>query len=180
MVALIAVAARGQTVERKLDVLIVYGDGFAFGVKEPAGWHADTADVARKYNSNVVYLPALHGTDGVSALIHVRVNRKQDENTAEDMNSDVEQYKKDYPGCQFKELDISHPEYRTFAKLFFVPTRFYEYVAYLNPGAGIQSIFSVALSTNRGSPASREELDAYQTVLRSIRWLSAGAKTPAQ
>jgi len=155
---------------QKLNSLIVYGDGFAFGVKGPDGWHGDTDTIAAQYHVNVVFqspdeLPKYNVT------IRVLVSKKADENTIEDLNYDMDGYKRRIPNVQFRDLNLAHAEYRTFAKIAFVPNQFYEYVAYLNPGQGRRFILSVAMS-KRGEPATESELKAYETVLKSIAWLS--------
>jgi len=153
----------------KLNSLIVYGEGFAFGVKEPDGWHGDTDAIARKYHVNVAFSPI--GGSGVDDVtIRVRVNKKVDENTLEDLNYDLDGYKKDFPKAQFQDLNIAHEEYKTFTKLVFVSNKFYEYIAYLNPGPGRPFIFSVAMSTQK-TPATDDELKAYESVLKSLVWL---------
>jgi hypothetical protein len=153
----------------KRNRLIVYGDRFAFGVKEPDGWHGDTDAIARKYHVNVVFSPA--GGSGINEVtVRVRVNRKVDENTVEDLNYDMDGYRKDFPTAQFQDLNVAHAEYKTFAKLVFVPKQFYEYVAYLNPGPGPPFILSVAMSTYK-TPATGDELNAYESILKSLVWL---------
>jgi hypothetical protein len=58
---------------------------------------------------------------------------------------------------------MAHAEYKTFAKLVFVPKRFYKYVAYLNPSPQSRFTFSVAMSKMR-APATDAELKAYEGV----------------
>ncbi|MGH9562761.1 MAG: hypothetical protein ACRD3S_15020, partial [Terracidiphilus sp.] len=149
---------------------LVYGEGFAFGVKEPDGWHGDTGQVATRYGVNVVFQSPNEPPES-DVTIRVRVNKKVDENTIEDLNYDMDGYKREFPGVQFGELNVAHAEYKTFAKVVFVQNRFYEYVAYLNPGPGKRFVVSVAMS-KKGSPANVSELKAYETVVRSIAWLS--------
>jgi hypothetical protein len=160
----------------KLNSLIVYGDGFAFGVKEPDGWRGDTDAIASKFHVNVVFSP-VDKSGSPDVTIRVRASKKVDENTIEDLNYDMDSYKKDFPNAQFQDLNVAHGEYKTFSKLVFVPDKFYEYVAYLNPGRGRPFILSVAMSTHK-RPASQEELKAYEDILKSLAWLSApGFKT---
>jgi hypothetical protein len=102
----------------------------------------------------------------------VRINGKQDENTIEDLNYDMQAYKQDFPTAQFSELNLAHAEYKTFARTVFVPGQFYEYVAYLNPGPGKRFIFSVAMS-KKNEPATDSELRAYEEVLKSLTWLTS-------
>lgn len=154
----------------KLNNLIVSGEGFAFGVREPVGWHGDTGAIASQYHVNVVFSPAGELGDSV-ATIRVRVNKKVDENTIEDLNYDLDGYRKEFPTAQFQDLNVAHAEFKTFSKLVFIPDKFYEYIAYLNPGDGRRFIFSVAMSTGK-RPASEEELKAFEGVLSSLKWLS--------
>jgi hypothetical protein len=155
----------------KLNNLIVYGKGFAFGVKEPDGWQGDTDKVASRYQVNVVFLPPSESQHN-DVTIRVRVNEKEDENTIEDLNYDMNQYKRDFPMAQFADLNITHSEYKTFARTVFVPGKFYEYVAYLNPGPGKKFIFSVAMS-KKNEPATEAEMMAYKSVLGSVVWLTS-------
>jgi len=169
LILLVAAVASAQS-SQELNNLLVYGKGFAFGVKEPDGWHGDTDKIAAQYHVNVVFQsPSEPPKDEVT--IRVRVNKKVDENTIEDLNYDMEGYKRQFPKVQFSDLNLAHSEYKTFAKVFFIPNQFYEYVAYLNPGPGKRFILSVAMS-KKGGPATVDELKAYETVLRSITWLS--------
>ena len=40
--------------KKNLDRLLVYGEGFIFGIKEPKGWQADTAN-ASSVNANILF-----------------------------------------------------------------------------------------------------------------------------
>jgi hypothetical protein len=174
LAVLVGIYASAQS-PKKLNNLIVYGDGFAFGVKEPDGWHGDTGKIASKFQVNLVFLPPQESKrNGVT--IRVRVNGKQDENTIEDLNYDMQGYKKEFPEAQFADLQIVHAEYKTFARTVFMPGKFYEYVAYLNPGPGKRFIFSVAMS-KENEPASEQELRAFETVLNSVLWLPSTIQT---
>jgi hypothetical protein len=170
-VALLAgVSGKAQT-PPKLNNLIIYGDGFAFGVKEPDGWHGDTDKIASKYHVNVVFMPPEESVKS-DVTVRVRVNRKVDENTIEDLNYDMKGYKKEFPAAQFSDLNLAHAEYKTFSRTVFVPNQFYEYVAYVNPGPGKPYVFSVAMS-KKSDPATEAEIKAYEAVLKSLVWLSS-------
>jgi hypothetical protein len=155
----------------KLNNLLIYGNGYMFGVKEPDGWHGDTDQIASKYQVNVVFLPPKESRKN-DVTIRVRVNHKTDENTIEDLEYDMQGYRKEYPAVQFSDLKISHDKYKTFARTAYIPKSFYEYVAYLNPGTGNPYIFSVAMS-KRDEPATEAELKAFESILKSLVWLSA-------
>ena len=150
-----------------MDSLLVYGEGFAFGVKEPAGWRSDTEAEAAKLHANIVFFPSA-GPKAGEVSIRVRVNAKVDEDTIKDLQADMEGYRKEYPKIQFEEIPFKHAEYATFAKLFVQPGELYEYTAYLNPGPRYPFNLSVALSKEK-SAATADELAAYETVLKSLK-----------
>jgi len=177
----VSLVASAQTTSpastNKTNRLIVYGEGFAFGVKEPDHWRADTGKLADKYQANIAFAPDGDANDNVT--LRVRVNSKVDENTVEDLNYDMAGYKKEYPKARFNDLSVRHSEYKTFAKLVFVPDEFYEYVAYVNPGAMSKFTLSVGMS-KKSKPATPDELKAFATVLESLVWLPAGTATKAK
>lgn len=140
-------------------------------MKEPTGWQGDTGAVADRYHVNIVFQPASAESQKDDVTIRVRVGGKQDENTVEDLKYDLAGYKRQFPGAQFSPLTVEHPDYRTFASLVYVPKKFYEYVAYLNPGPGTKFILSVAMS-KKESPADPAELQAFEAILKSLVWLS--------
>jgi len=156
--------------QEKMDRLIVYGNGFMFGVKEPEGWQGDT-ERASSFQMNILIYPRelrppdrLPDLDGV---IRLRVNRKADENTGQDLAADMAGYSRRFSKVQFTDVEVSHPLYKCFSKLFSVEGQFHEYVVYVNPGEQFWYMFSVALSTGK-KPASDAELDTLRMVTTSL------------
>jgi hypothetical protein len=174
LLALPALPSLAQEKPQK-DVLLISGDGFAFAVKEPPGWRGDTEAGAAKYQSNVVFFPNAAESKAADVTIRVRLNDKADENTAADLQADMDGYRKQYPRVQFGEVATRHADYATFAKLFFQPGSFYEYTAYLNPGPKHPFTLSVVMSKAK-SAATPAELATYETVLKSLKVLDT--KTP--
>jgi len=123
-----------------LDSLIVYGEGFAFGVKEPQGWVGDTQN-SRQFGANIIFYQKSETVENAKTLIRILVAKKADENTKADLEYSMESYKSKYKDIKFKDIDVSHPTYKTFPKLFFMPDTFFEYVVYINPGEGIPQFF---------------------------------------
>lgn len=155
--------------QQKSDQLLVYGNDFLFSVKEPKGWAGDTTN-ADKFEANVVFHEANQPLDSYAGLIRIRLNPKEDENTSIDMEDDMNDYKQRFPGVQFKELTVKHPNYVCIAKAFYIPGDFYEYVAYVNPGPKKQILFSASMNTGK-SVASPKELAAYRTAIESLTLL---------
>jgi hypothetical protein len=150
-----------------LNSLIVYGDGFTFGIKEPIGWKGDIANAA-KYKSNIVfYLNESELANG-GALIQAYAFSKHDENTIEDLNHDVSSYRKDYPKLKEQNLKTHHKYYKTFSKLVYLDTEFFQYITYINPGKDFHNGISVAMNIIK-RPATNKELTAYKYVVSSLK-----------
>lgn len=162
-------AGDAPRVEKKLDSLLVYGQGFGFSVKEPEGWRGDTVN-AEHFSANIIFYPASQPPDKAQTIIRVLVTDKTDENINEDLAHDMSEYRAKHPDIVFKDLTISHPKYRVFPKLFMVPGNFYEYVAYVNPGPASKLMFSVSMNKQK-KEASELELDVYQKIIASLQML---------
>lgn len=155
--------------QQKLDQLLVYGDDFIFGIKEPSGWKGDIAG-AGNFQSNVILHETGQPLESFQGLIRIRVNHKVDENIRADLEEDMRGYRAQYSKIQFKDLTVRNPRYACLAKVFYVPGEFYEYVAYVNPGAGKPFLFSVAMNKQK-SEASAKELEAYRSAVESLMLL---------
>jgi len=155
--------------EGPADRLLIYGDGFAFGVREPSGWQGSTAEATR-LSSNVVFYRRGENADAAVALLRVRVNDKTDEDLAADLQADMDLYRKQYPRIEFRDLAVVHPSYRVAAKLFLLPGQWYEYVAYVNPGPGRPWIFGASMNKQHAE-ATTEELAAFRKVVASLELL---------
>jgi len=151
--------------------LIIYGKGFSFSTSEPEGWDADTDKAARDYSVNAVFFPRAKESRSAHVNIRIRVNRKTTEDPAEDMATDVAEYKAKYPKVRFEDLNLSHDKYKTSAKAFIEPDAYYEYVVYLNPGANTHISFSFAMSKEKKA-ATKEEMEAFEHVLKSFTFLT--------
>jgi len=155
--------------EKKRNALIVYGQGFAFSVKEPSGWVGD-AENAEKYSANIIFHPASQKHETMQTIVRISIIEKVDEDTQDDLSQDMKGYQAQYPHIKFKKLSVTHPTYRVFPKLFTVPGQFYEYVAYVNPGPPRKPIFSTSMNKQKVE-ATPSEPDAYQKIVASLQLL---------
>lgn len=161
----------------KADALMVYGDRFIFGVQEPENWTGDTENAARLH-VNVLFYPKGQAWNSQGPVIRVRLNKKADERTEDDLAFDMTGYRKKFPNIQFADIEVAHATYRCFPKLFFVEGDFYEYVTYVNPGEAYWYSFSVALSSQK-KPAGEEALAAYRKVIASLLAISGASPAAA-
>ncbi len=162
--------------ERTAGPLVVYGDDFMFVVKEPKGWQGDI-DNAPKLSAGVVLYREQETFEKNSALIVVRMARKVDENTAEDLAHEMREFRKLYPDAEFGDLRVKHPSYASFSKVFAIPKSRYEYVCFLNPGKEVPYLFSIAMNTGKRK-ASKEELQTFRDVVRSLEFIPQDGVEP--
>ena len=168
MLSLVLIGVAAQAAD-KPDSLLIHGDNFTISAKEPQGWKGDSANAVFS-RVNLVFYRTSENIQNTKTLIRVLVTKKTDENTAEDLNYDMEGYRKQYPGIQFKDVRVKHPEYRAYAKLFYIENGFHEYVTYLNPGKKYPYLIAVSMTIQK-TKASKEDLQAYSFVVKSVKAL---------
>ncbi len=156
--------------------LVVYGDDIMFAIKEPEGWTADIEN-APKLSAGVVLYREGETFEKHGVLIAIRVAKKVDENTADDLAHDMGEFRSLYPDVEFKDLKIPHPSYKALAKLFAIPKSRYDYVAYVNPGVGTSYLFSVSMYTGK-KQAGTKELKVYRDVVKSLEFIPQDAAAP--
>ena len=157
--------------KQPMDTVLVFGDGFVFSLKEPEGWSCICDERAAQYEVNAALFPAAAQSRAHHVMIRIRVNKKSDEDTAQDLKSDMEQYKHNYPEVEFVAFDVAHPEYKTHAKLFRHPDGFQDYVAFVNSGPETWFTLSVSM-TKEKVPATAGELAAFTKVLQSLHMIT--------
>lgn len=101
---------------KEMTSLMVYGNDFSFGIKEPDGWIGDIEN-APKYHSNIIFYKSKEELENGGALVQVRVFTKQDENTIDDLEYDLNGYRKDYLELEEENLSIKHENYQCYSKI---------------------------------------------------------------
>ena len=172
---LFALAAPARA-ERQADRVIVHGDGFTFGVKEPTAWRADLGHAPR-FGAHVLFYQTKHALRGGATLIMVRLSTSAANDAAQDLQSDMDDYRRRFGGVAFRDLEVSHPAYACVAKEFAVESLFHEYLTYVSPAPGRTERFAAALNTE--AAASPAELEAYRAIVGSLVLLEA-ASEPAR
>src|SRR5207244_12769451 len=157
---LLALAAPARA-ERQADRVIVHGDGFTFGVKEPTAWRADLGHAPR-FGAHVLFYQTKHALRGGATLIMVRLSTSAANDAAQDLQSDMDDYRRRFGGVAFRDLAVSHPEYACVAKEFAVESLFHEYLTYVSPGRGRAGRLEAALHTGGAPRVAAPE--AYHTL----------------
>jgi len=152
--------------------LLVYGEGFAFTVVEPVKWKGDIKSAAQR-GANIIFYPQGESPSATgTVVIRIGVFDKTDEDTSKDLDADMNQYRSKYPKVAFKNIDGIKTQYKAWPRLFYLPNTFYEYVTYLNPGPEHRKLISISMNKS-GTPATADELHAYQAVIQSFALISA-------
>ena len=153
--------------EPKPHVLDVYGDGFAFEVREPPGWFVDST-IAGEFGASVILYPAARDPYSPGTpVIRVVVAKKINKDTGADLKRTMDYYRSRHQNIEFRDSAISHPRYRATAILFCLPGKFCEYVTYLDPGRASSFLLSVTLTQPKHA-ATSIELAAYKRVIASV------------
>ncbi|HEY0553530.1 MAG TPA: hypothetical protein VGG20_04645 [Thermoanaerobaculia bacterium] len=151
--------------EAKDNLVTVTTKDYVLTAHTPEGWTGDT-EGAKQYQGVVIFAPKAAGPDGVKVL--VSVHHKSDENTELRLQGEISQYRKRYPHLVLTDLDVKHPQYATFGKLFSQPDDFYQYISFLNPGTVYPYTLYVAMLKQK-TPATPEDLAAYRDILQSLK-----------
>ncbi len=149
--------------------IAITGNGFIFTLKAPAGWVCNTK-LATEYKANAILYANEDSIKGGGALIQLSVFYKQDEFTDKDLEENINSYKEAYSNLQESNIDITHPKYRIYGKLEYVPGDFYQYIVYLNPGYNYKYGLAAAMNVYK-RPATSEELQTFKEIVSSLLML---------
>jgi hypothetical protein len=153
-----------------LKDMIVYGQGFAFSVREPDGWvgHAP-ADVGA---GSVSFYRASEDAKTATTIIWIQVMDDDGPDVAGDLTADMDHWKAKYPDMAFEDLVAPSPQYKTFSKLYIVSGEDPSYVSYVDPGSATKLYYIVSMQPLKRR-ATADELAAFDEVVASLRWVAA-------
>jgi hypothetical protein len=162
-----AAAAAAPAPAADPSYLTVREKDYVLTVHRPAGWQED-AEGATKYRGKFLFRPqAEAGKADSGAVLLVSTYHKVDENVSLRLQSDTDSFRKQFPNLEQGTVDVKHPKYATYARVFSQPDGFYQYVAYLNPGGSQPYAVYVALGREKGA-ATPAELAAYKQLVESL------------
>lgn len=159
--------------EMKPDVVTVTTKDYTFTAQTPAGWMGDT-EGAKKYQGSILFTQKPEAATPGGGQVLVGVYHKFDENVGLRLETDTQNYRKQYPKLELGELDAKHPQYATFPRTFSQAGEFYQYVTYLNPGSLYPYALFVAMY--KKAPATPAELAAYKEIVQSLRMTPPSSK----
>lgn len=142
-------------------------DEFSFSFEKPNEWVLDSINTAQYLAHSAIY-KSKKDYDNGGSLIQIFAFKKQDENTIEDLNYDINSYKEKYVNLKQKDLNINHTSYAIFSKEVYVNSEFHQYIVYLNPGKEFKFGVSVALNINN-TELSNEDLEIFKNIVKSVK-----------
>jgi hypothetical protein len=151
--------------EMKPDVMTVTTKDYTFTVQTPEGWTGDI-EGAKKYQGSVLFTQKAEAATPGGGQVLVGAYHKFDENVGLRLETDTQNYRRQYPKLELGELDAKHPRYATFQRTFSQAGEFYQYVTYLNPGSLYP--YSLFVAMYKKSPATPAELAAYKVIVQSL------------
>jgi len=153
-----------------LKDMIVYGDGFAFSVREPDGWigHAPT-DIGV---GNASFYRSTENAKTATTIIWVQVMDYDGPDVAGDLTADVDRFKTKYPNSTFEDLTAASPRYKTFGKLYLTAGEDPSYAVYVDPGPATKLYFIVTMQPLKRQ-ATPDEIAAFDEVVASLMLMTA-------
>jgi hypothetical protein len=169
-----ATKAEATKEETKPGVMTVTTKDYTFTVHTPEGWTGDTEN-AKKYQGSIYFSQKSEAATPGGAKVLVGIYHKFDENVGLRLETEIQNYRKEYPKLELGELNIKHPRYDTFQKVLSQSGDFYQYVTYLNPGNLYSYSLFVAMSKKK-TPATPAELAAYKDIVQSLQMTPPSSK----
>ena len=156
--------------QKDMDAIIVYGDGWAFAIREPKGWNVDIKSGSQD-GLNAVVLPkgAVYGR--ADNWINAIVITKAGEDLSKDLSADMSSYSKRFPGLKFEDYKPKTANYPSIGKIYVHPSGIREYLVYLNPDKNAK-VFVLFTLVTQGKDF-RNILSTYEDLTNSFRWLGS-------
>ncbi|CAM1344857.1 hypothetical protein [Tenacibaculum amylolyticum] len=144
-------------------------EGFSYSFTKPQNWVLDSTNAANYLAHSAIFKSKVDYDNG-GLIIQLLAYKKQDENTNEDLDYDVNSYKNRYKNLKEKEFKINHPNYRTYSTELYVEGNFYQYIVYINPGKEYKFGVSAALNINKNE-LDQKDLETFKEIIKSIQVL---------
>ncbi|HEY7993217.1 MAG TPA: hypothetical protein VID24_03320 [Candidatus Eremiobacteraceae bacterium] len=153
-----------------LKNMMVYGDGFAFFVREPDGWvgHAPS-DVGL---GNASFYSSTENAKTATTIISVQIMDYDGPDVEGDLTADMARWRAKYSTSTFEDLTATNPRYKTFGKLYLTPGEDPSYAVYVDPGPATKLYFIVSMEPPKRR-ATPDELAALDEVVTSLQLLTA-------
>jgi hypothetical protein len=163
----------GRTQDRNKDALLIYGQGWMFGVIEPKGWRCHTKD-AYKYTMNAYFCLGKKNIDNSPAIMHISVYDKGGRTMEENLAIDIKNYKKHHKKVELSEFLISGLTEEFASRILIYDEKTTDYVCFLDPDKN-SPLYLVFVLHGPNDVSPKYEMD-FLSLIGSLHWLGGDAK----
>jgi hypothetical protein len=157
----------------QMDQLLIYGDGWAFNVKEPTGWRCHTED-AYRYRMNAYFCLGKKNIKKSPAIMHISVHSKGGDSIQQSISFDIEDYQKHSKTLDLQEFLIEGSDHELVSKKYVIDNKTADYVCFLDPGKDSPLYLVFVLHGPKGESAKYET--DFVSLVNSLRWMVGGSK----
>ena len=151
--------------------MIVYGDGFSFGIEEPKGWVADTTSGSDQGANVVLYEKGQTWADA-PVVMYVNVAKDEKAGVAGLISNDSKRFRKRCPSIKISPIEIEGKKGKVESKIFDCPTENYEVVSYLD----VKDAICIMVMSGRNGDAVQEKLPAFKEFVKTFFWFTSNVK----
>jgi hypothetical protein len=157
----------------QMDQLLIYGDGWAFNVKEPTGWRCHTED-AYRYQVNAYFCLGKKTFSKSPVVMHISVNSKRGEILQQKMDYDIAYYRKHHKKIELQEFPMSELAYEALSKKYTYDEKTIDYVCFLDPDKD-SPLYLVFVLNGPKEESPKYEKD-FLSLIGSFFWLGGNVK----
>ena len=141
---------------------------YMYVVKPPAGWVGDMKN-ASEYQCDILIYPQSGKVTQDTPIVTIALwPKEQSVSVATELHNDMARWSKRYPNTSFQDFAVARKGFQSYAKIYFVPGVYTDYVAYLDPGAQLPYYFIVSLQPGHRPKADDFELGALTAIVKSL------------
>ena len=155
------------------NALLIYGQGWMFGVIEPKGWLCHTED-AYRYQVNAYFCIGKKNYKKSPAIMHISVYDKGGDSIQQSISFDIENYKKHSKTLDLQEFLIEGSNYELVSKKYVIDDKTADYVCFLDPGKD-SPLYLIFVLHGPKEESAKYETD-FVSLVKSLRWMGGGSK----
>lgn len=150
------------------DALIIYGQGWMFGVVEPKGWRCHTED-AHQHHMNAYFCLGKKKIDNSPAIMHISVYSKGGDTVQQSLAHDIENYKKHSKTLELQDFQLE-ANWEIASAKYIIDDKTTDYVCFVDPGKNSQ--FYLVLVLHGAKEESPKYESDFLSLIKSLHWMS--------
>lgn len=173
LAAALVLMAMVPTHAQDKDALLIFGQGWMFGVMEPKGWLCHTED-AYRHHVNAYFCIGKKSFKKSPAIMHISVYGKGGNSIQQSISFDIENYKKHSKTLDLQEFLIEGSNYELVSKKYIIDDKKADYVCFLDPGKD-SPLYLIFVLHGPKEESAKYEKD-FVSLVKSLLWMGGGFK----